>query len=389
MKREEFEHSPAGRLVPTILESWAFVPHPLPPKLDMAAIVGPLTRAAQMLGELNGVGRMLPNPYLLIRPFSRREAVASSSLEGTITTLPDLFQYEAGAKARTLRSETREVHNYVRAMEHANRRLKELPVSLRLIREIHEILMDHVHWTRGSRMPAGEFRREQNWIGSEPGPIARFVPPPPAEMLPALNALERYIRTPPNPELPFLVRLALVHYQFETIHPFSDGNGRVGRLLIPLMLHEEGSLAQPLLYLSAFFERHRDQYIDRLYRVSRDGAWVEWIGFFLKGIEEQSRDGVIRARRLLDLRSTYRERLQQARASALLPRIIDLVFESPVLHVPMVAKELGITYRSAQQNVQKLVTAGILRDLGEGLRPRMFIAEEVIDAVRRPLEGLN
>ena len=365
---------------------WAFVPHPLPPELSFnAGLVNTLSDADRALGELAGLGRTLPNPQLLIAPFIRREAVLSSRIEGTQTDLTDLYAYEAGKlplfaglKMVPPESDVKEVTNYVRAMEYGLERLQTLPVSLRLIRELHGILMEGV---RGDRATPGEFRRSQNWIG-RPGCTlneAEFVPPPVAEMNEALDAFEKYLHA--GNTYPPLVRLAFIHYQFETIHPFLDGNGRIGRLLVTLLLVTWNLLPLPLLYLSAFFEQHRQPYYDLLRGVSEKGAWQEWVTFFLQGVAEQARDAGTRAKRLQDLQREWRERLFQARSSALLLLLVDSLFVTPVVTIPQTQRLLGITYRSAKANVEKLVHAGILRQTGESSYGKMYLAPELLEVI--------
>lgn len=381
MNPDDFNASPAGRLVATTGGQWAFVPHPLPPAFDPAPLFALAAEAAARLGELSGVGRTLPNPHLLIGPFRRREAVASSRIEGTITTLSDLFLYEAAAR-EPIAPDAREVYNYVLALDHGIERLDELPVSLRLIREIHQILLMDLGLQRGATQP-GEFRNDQNWIAGVGVAIddARFVPPPPQELMPALGALEHYIHEPPPPNLPLLVRVALIHYQFETIHPFPDGNGRVGRLLIPLLLTAAGALSQPLFYLSAYFEKHRQRYYDLLLAVSRYGAWGDWIEFFLNGVVEQCADATARSDRLLALRDRYRDQMVQARASALLLQLIDHLFEVPVITIPGAARHLDVTYHTARGQVSRLVDSAILRPI-ESTWPRLYRADEIISVVQ-------
>ncbi len=269
----------------------------------------------------------------------------------------------------------REVANYVTALEYGLGRLKDLPVSLRLIREMHERLM---HGVRGEYMTPGEFRRSQNWIGP-PGCLlmdATFVPPPVDEMKEALGELEKYLHAPST--LPPLVRLALIHYQFEAVHPFLDGNGRIGRLLLTLLLCAEGLLPQPLLYLSAYFERHRQEYYDLLLGVSQAGRWHDWVMYFLRGVAEQSQDAVKRSSRLLDLRQEYRQKLQSARASALLLQLVDELFSYPAISIARAAKRLDVTPRSAQLNVDRLMDEGILEEATGRKRNRVFIAPGII-----------
>jgi Fic family protein len=328
------------------------------------------------LGLLDGVGRTLPNPYLLARPFIRREAVLSSKIEGTQASLSDVVLLEAGLpSARGAEGDVREVLNYARALEFALHPQGQLPVSLRLIRQLHEILMTGVRGAVPGKTP-GEFRRSQNWIGP-PGcslEEATFIPPREEEMNQALFALESYLHS--NDKLPPLLRLALIHYQFEAIHPFLDGNGRVGRLLVSFLLCEWELLAQPLLYLSAFFERRQSEYYDRLLRVSLHGEWGAWVAFFLEGVSVESRDAVERSQRLRALRDDYRARLQKARASALPLRLVDALFDRPALTVRQARELLGVTYPAARGNLDKLVAAGILEPRPS--HPKTYLATEIV-----------
>lgn len=333
------------------------------------------------LGELKGIGRTMPNPYLLIRPLQRKEAVASSNIEGTHTSLSDLFLFEAGADEKGRPPDTREVHNYVRAMEHALSRLSEIPVCLRLMREAHEILLMDVQKHRGAVIVPGEFKSETNWIGGLTVQSARFVPPPPKEALESLKALEAFIHDEAALKMPPLLSSAMIHYQFETIHPFPDGNGRLGRLLIPLILCEKQVLTQPLLYMSAYFERHKDEYIDRLFAVSAKGDWLGWIEFFLKGVVEQCQDTVVRIQRVQDIHSDYKARLQQARSSGLALALADTVVSSPVISIPYAQRILGVTYRGAQINIEKLVSVGILREMPVDTRPKFYMADDILQAI--------
>jgi Fic family protein len=340
-----------------------------------------ISEASMQLGELKGIGRTLPNPYLLVRPLQKREAVASSNIEGTVTSLSDLFLFDAGADEKGRAPDTREVHNYVRALERAIARLPQLPVCLRLMREAHGILLDGVQKHRGANIIPGEFRADQNWIGGRTVALARYVPPPPAELANALDAFEKFIQSDHATLMPPVILLALIHYQFEAIHPFPDGNGRLGRLLLPLMLCEKGVIPQPLLYMSSYFEKHRDEYIDTLFNVSKNGDWESWISFFLKGVIEQCKDTIVRVQRLQDLHAIYRERLQRARASALVVRLVDNILESPFVTIPRAQSILGVSYRGAKMNVQKLIDAQILSDLGMDTRPKWFYAREVYSII--------
>jgi Fic family protein len=364
----------------------AFVPNPLPPALQLdPALVRTLSDADRALGELAGLGRTVTNPNLLIRPFIHREAVLSSRIEGTQAELADLYAYEAGqlaltsSKPSSTDADVREVHNYVNALEYGIQRLATLPISLRLVRELHERLMMGV---RGNSATPGEFRRSQNWIG-RPGSTltdAEFVPPPVPEMQTTLSELEKYCHQ--ECQYPPLVRIGLIHYQFEAIHPFLDGNGRIGRLLISLLLVHWELLPLPLLYLSAFFERQRQDYYALLLAVSTRSAWHEWLTFFLRGVQEQARDAVARAKRLQDLQQAWRQQLQAApRTSALLLQLVDELFQTPALTVPHVQKLLNVTHRAANQMVARLVREHILHAVPGHARNRQFVAQAILEVL--------
>lgn len=378
MNPEDFKDSKTGKLVPTI-KGFAFLPDPLPPRLlDLAILIPQLSRAERALGELSGVGRTLQNPFLLVRPFMRREAVASSKIEGTVTNLPQLFLFELDQGTTRAPGDAKEVWNYVRALESALAQLDRLPVSGRLIKETHRILMKDVQSHRGGHIVPGEYRTDQNWIGARLIENARFVPPPPQEVDGAMSNLEKYIHQD-DVEVPLLIRLALIHYQFETIHPFPDGNGRVGRLLIPLIFCAQKEISQPLLYLSPYFERNYDEYIDHMLAVSQYGLWERWIAFFLDGVEETCKDAIEKARALQDLREQYRDKVQRARSSALLGRLIDLLFEHPAITIPYAADKLQITYNAAKNNIERLMDDKILRAGADEQRPKFFFADAVIE----------
>ncbi len=379
MTPSDFGNSAAGKVILTTRDYWAFIPAPLEPDLDIKlSFVTALSGADRALSELAGIARTLPNPHLLIRPFVRREAVLSSRIEGTQASLSDLLFYEAAYAKEPAGSDVKEVSNYVTALEYGIARLTELPLSLRLIREMHERLMRGV---RGESQTPGQFRRSQNWIGP-PGCTlmdAVFVPPPVEEMKIALSNFERYLHD--ESQYPPLVRIALTHYHFEAIHPFLDGNGRIGRLLVTLLLHTTGLLSQPLLYLSAYFEKHRTQYYHHLLEVSRNGDWENWIRFFLVAVESQSQDAILRSDRLLSLWTAYRKSLQEARASALLLGLIDQLFSAPAVNTKMAADLLGVTQRSAQLNIDKLIDAGILVEVTGQKRNRIYVAPDIVSAV--------
>jgi Fic family protein len=347
----------------------------------MDRLASPLATAAQLLGELNGVGRTLPDPYLLIQSLQTREALTSSSMEGTYTTIDDLLLLEAGAPERNRASDTREVFNYRRALAKAIESLRTVPLSLRTLRDAHRTLLSGVARHRGSTAQAGEFKQHQNFIGAYEIENARFIPPPPKEALAALSQLEKYIQRQERGDIPDLVDAALIHYQFETIHPFADGNGRVGRMLITLHLFMRKVIREPILYLSPVFEQRKDEYIDRLHDVSRHGAWNEWITFFLDVVAESSRSAIITADSLLALQKDFRRRLKEAGRSANLIAITDFLFRSQVVSIPQIAEHLGVQYRSAQLNIESLVRVGILEEIGGTSNPRYFMAREIRDII--------
>jgi Fic family protein len=346
-------------------------------------LVEGLSTADRALGELSGLGRSLPNPHLLIIPFTRREAVLSSRIEGTRASLSDLYTYEAIQLSMFAAApDVLEVYNYVRALEYGLDRLRTLPLSLRLLREVHARLMEG---GRGEHQTPGEFRRSQNWIGAPNCTLdaAAFVPPPVPEMLEALDAFEKYLYAAPT--FPPLVRLGLIHYQFEAIHPFLDGNGRIGRLLITLLTCAWGLLPTPLLYLSAFFEARRQTYYDLLLSVSQRGAWQDWLNFFLQGVAEQALDALTRARHMADLRERYRAQFQGERAAARLLQAVDLLFARPVLSVSQVSEALGVSFVSAQRYVNRLEQAGVLREVTGHARNRVYMADQVLRNLEEPL----
>jgi len=384
MNPENFSQSTSGRVIRSPLGFWAFVPNPLPPDVKWtSALISDLSEADRALGELAGLGRSLDNPHLLVRPFVRREAVLSSRIEGTQASLQDVFAYEARQESLfETSSDVGEVVNYVRALEYGLDRLAKLPLSLRLMREIHARLMKG---TRGEHLTPGEFRRSQNWIGPAGSTLetAPYVPPPVDEMAAALNAFEKFLHQPST--LPPLIRLGLIHYQFESIHPFLDGNGRVGRLLLSLLLCAWGLLPQPLLYLSAYFEANRQAYYDHLLAVSQTGAWESWLTYFLAGIASQSRDAVARIYRLQDLQQKYRQHFQSGRAAARLLRVVDLLFASPLITTRQLEKALKVDFTMAQRYIHQLEKAGLLREVTGRARNRVFRADEIIAAIDDPI----
>lgn len=352
----------------------AFFPTPLPPRphLDLSGgLREQLSRADHALGRLDGAALTLPHPDLFVFLYVRKEAVLSSQIEGTQSSLQNLLAAEARLQDPDAPADVHEVVNYVRAMNHGLARLADLPVSVRLIREIHAELLREA---RGGSLKPGELRTSQNWIGAAGCSLsdASFVPPPPEEVPSALAELERFIHT--RDELPPLIRVGLVHAQFETIHPFLDGNGRVGRLLVTFLLTEHRLLARPVLYLSHYFKRHRAEYYDRLQAVRDSGDWEGWLSFFLRGVEEVSREATSTAAAILSLREDLRARIatDMGRAAANGHRVLERLFDHPIVTVAVVREWLGVTPAGANVLVNRLVACGVLLEITGNARNRRF-----------------
>jgi Fic family protein len=363
----------AGRYFQQPTGYQAFVPAALPPELnvDLGRLQELLSQADYSLGKLDGSIYTLPNPDLFVYMYVRKEAVLSSQIEGTQSSLQNLLDAEAQLTDPTIPRDVNEVINYVSAMNYGLARLEELPVSVRLIREIHEKLMDGV---RGGNLTPGEVRNSQNWIG--PGGCslseATFVPPPPHEVLRVLSELEGFLHS--GSELPVLIQVGLAHAQFETIHPFLDGNGRVGRLLITFLLTERKRLARPVLYLSHYFKRNRTEYYERLQAVRDAGEWEEWLAFFLQGVAEVADEAAQTAGAILRMREDYRTRITDhlGRAAGNGHRVMDLLFDHPVVTVATVRDWLGITNAAANNLVSRLEEVGLLQESTGYTRNRRF-----------------
>jgi Fic family protein len=371
----------AGHLVLQSTGFRAFIPAPLPPNPSIQRdqeIDALLSAADTNLGRLDGVASILPDPDLFVAMYVRYEAVLSSQIENTQSTLEEVLQFESEPDADHPK-DVEEVVNYVSAMNYGLQRLGEFPLSLRLIREIHAELMLGV---RGSNRDPGEFRRTQNWIGPTGCTLstATFVPPPVPEMHQALDQFERFLHT--SDPMPALFFCALAHAQFETIHPFLDGNGRIGRLLITFLLCHLGVLNRPLLYLSHFFKRHRAEYYDRLMAVRTDGHWEQWIKFFLRGVSEVSLDATETARKILRLREESRTRLTHVGSTSnLAHRLLDLLFKNPMITVKFVASQLGCSFAKASQLVGSFqqLEPGLLEETTGFARNRKFRFKPYLD----------
>lgn len=351
----------------------AFVPFPLPPAppLELSGHRQRLLeRASLALGRLDSVSALLPDPQLFLYAYIRREAVFSSQIEGTQSSLSDLLLFEMEEAPGTPLDDVVEVSNYIRALEHGMARLREgFPLCNRLLREMHAHLMSR---GRGSDKEPGEFRRTQNWIGGTRPGNARFVPPPPHEVEPSMAALEAFLHEETS-GMPVLLKAALAHVQFETIHPFLDGNGRLGRLLIALLLHHGGLLGQPLLYLSLYLKQHRQVYYDLLDRVRVTGDWEAWVDFFLEGVETTSLGAVETALRLVALFEEDARRLHQSgRNAATALRVLAALRRRPILSLPQLCELGAMTFPTANKAMAQLVEAGFARELTGQRRNRVF-----------------
>lgn len=380
MEPRDFVCPDAGKVVRTPQGYHAFVPAPPPRIAYDPGLVAALSQADAAVSELSGLGRFLPNPHLLIAPYVRREAVLSSRIEGTRASLSDILLDEVRADIpHGDEADIREVRNYVTALEYGVKRLKRLPLSLRLVRELHGKLMKGV---RGNSATPGEFRRSQNWIG-RPGSTpatAVYVPPPVAELNRVLGQWELSLHE--QDKYPDLIQCALMHEQFEAIHPFLDGNGRVGRLLITLFLMERGRLSQPLLYLSAYIEAHRDDYYRLLQRVRTHCDWPAWLLFFLNGVTETATDALARAGRLMTLRETWHRRLI-GKPNAL--ALFDVLFTNPYISAAGAQKILGVSNPTARQVIALLAKAGMLKEVTGRKWGQLYVAQPVLRIIDKPL----
>lgn len=378
MNQEDFSPDSPGRLIRSTFGGWTFVPNVLPPPFEYTRnLVAELCQADRALGELAGAGRGLANPHLLIRPFLRREAVLSSRIEGTVTRLDQLFLFEAEPDRLVQVEDAQEVFNYVRALEVGLEAIRNgQPFTRGLLREVHKVMMQGV---RGENKRPGEFRNQSVVIGS----ASRFRPADHHLVDPLLDGLLEFLRE--ERSLPIVVQLAMMHYHFEAIHPFNDGNGRVGRLLITLMLCERGVLPQPLLYLSAFFDENREEYYDHLLAVSRHNRWNDWFEFFARGVTEQAIDATRRTGRLLDLSLEYRRLAARVSRSPKSILLIDELFASPYITINRAITVTTTTFKTAAKLIESLVELGILREITQQPRYRIFCADRINELLDKPL----
>jgi Fic family protein len=375
MDKRQFTNEASGTIV-TAPEGYpAFVPEPAPRALALSEdSFAALDEASNQLGVLQGVGRQIRNPHLLIAPYMSREAVLSSRIEGTQTTMSDVYAADLEQGDLVQATDVREVQNYRSA--HQLGLASSLPLSLRLIRNLHKRLMKGV---RGQGRHPGEFRTYQNFIGAPSGADATYVPPPVPQMRQLLDDLDNFLNE--NALRP-LAQAAVAHYQFEAIHPFGDGNGRVGRLLIPLFLRDRGLLPQPLLYLSAYFERNRTEYYERLLRVSTHGDWDGWIHYFLVGVSQQAGEAIDLADKLLALHNRYREELQAERVTANVLTLIDALFENPLIYTKHAEIVLGVSAPTARATIKVLENHGVLREITRRSWKKIYEASEIYSLLR-------
>lgn len=373
MDRKNFTKSATGQLVKISVprEDWAFVPNPLPPDWKFPERLWPLlVEAKEELARLDGIARSLPNPELLLRPLQSREALRSSSLEGTYATPEELllfeFQPREPKSERDPANAHLEVANHSSSLRRGLKLLDELPICLRLIRELHKVLLSGV---RGRDKAPGEFRKNQNHIGSD----YRFIPPPANYLEACLDRFERELNTDKSPYDP-LVYCYLLHYQLETIHPFLDGNGRVGRVLLSLMVFKLCNLFMPWLYMSAYFERYKDEYIDNLFRVSSEGDWETWVEFCLRGTVVQATDSISRCSSLKALKDQFHASAETAGMRA--HPIIEGLFTTPVLGIPETARHYNVSYPTARSDIQRLVDLGILAEVRDRY-PKLYYSRQI------------
>jgi len=376
MDVSQFGESRTGKLVPTVEGMQAFVPNPLPPELDLNCIINEFGEASAALGGLREIGSTIVNPYMVIRPLQRNEALRSSAMEGTFSTADNLAIVEALDNASS-NDATREVYNYIRAIDYAIEQLQTLPISHRVIRGMHGVLLEKATKARGANKRPGEYKIHQNWIGALQIQEARFIPPPPEQSLQCMDDFEVFLNSEAA-GVPPLISAGLSHYQFEAIHPFGDGNGRVGRMLITLQLLSQSLLDTPLLYLSPFIEANKDEYIDAMFAVSSIGDWERWLRFFLVTIKASCEETTRTIGKLNELQERYRGLIQAQTKSVSALSICDHLFERPVVSITDASKVSGTSYQSAKKNVDQLIRLGILERVPGFENPKLFWAKELI-----------
>ncbi len=365
----------------------SFIPELLPPKHSVkfsSELQTLLSKADRTLARLDGVVTVLPNPDLFIAMYVKKEALLSSQIEGTQASLEGVLEFEADLTPKEDIDDIKEVVNYIKALDYGIEKLKKFPMSLRLIKEIHKIL---IKGTRGTHKTPGKFRRTQNWIGPPGASLneATFVPPPPGMVLELMGNLEKFIHGKDN--IPPLIKIALIHSQFETIHPFLDGNGRIGRLLITFYLYWMNILSKPLLYLSFYFKKNRAEYYDFLMKVRTEGVWEKWIRFFLKGIGEVSEEGTNTARKIIKLKDDLITKLYENSISSIYAvKLIDLLFKNPVIDVKNIVEELNTHRDTANELVKRFEKIGILKEITGKQRYKKYIFSDYVAIIKKGTE---
>jgi Fic family protein len=381
MRTEDFI-SPSGQIVQTLEGHKAFVPFKLPPQIDLLSLINPLGEAVQLLSELRGAARRTENPYVLIEPLQRREALTTSAMEGTFTSIENLVLEEENVGGRRDEN-SRETFNYIVALRNAVAGLQKYPISHRIIKEAHARLLSGLSNERGANKRPGEYKQHQNWIGGGRDiKNARYVPPPPELTQGCMDDIEKYVNREDVGVIQKVIDLAIVHYQFEAVHPFGDGNGRIGRMLVTLMAVQSELLELPILLLSPHLEKHKNEYIDLMYNVTTRSEWTEWLKFFLTAINATCRDTIAKIDTLIALQKDFKNRAAQAGRSSKLIETVDMLFNSPVTTVPRMMERHKITYRAALLIIEKLMDVGILQERAN-TTPKYFIAPEIIAATNR------
>lgn len=377
MNIDEFTDKQRANLTKTSKGAWTFVPPPLPPSIDMSRIALDLGAAAAAIGELKGAARRLQNPYMLITPLIRKEALTSSAIEGTITTIDDMLLEQVSAPGLS-DDNAREAFNYVRALDEATKLLKSLPISHRVINAAHKILFTGLSPARGAGKRSGEYKTAQNAIGKtgDDETTARYVPPPPAQTIECMNRLEAYINRDNRLAGEELLDIGTAHYQFEAIHPFSDGNGRIGRMLVTLMAQQLKLVEHPLLHVSADIENNKSDYIDRLFAVSSQGDWEGWLAFFLQTVRRSCTSATAKVDQVIELQREFREKALSHRSNYRLATIVDSLFTKEWITVSEAQQLCGVTFPTAQSDLETLVQLGILQQMKRP-RPAIFVAPAI------------
>jgi len=362
----------------------AFIPNPLPPEPPLKyddKLQSSLSEADRALAKLEGITTVLPNPDLFIAMYVKKEALLSSQIEGTQASLEGVLEFEANLIPKEDVNEIKEVINYIKALNYGIERLEKLPMSLRLIKEIHKILIEG---TRGSHRNPGEFRKSQNWIGPAGASLneADFIPPPPDKVISSMNELEKFFHAEDN--IPPLVKIALIHAQFETIHPFLDGNGRIGRLIITFYLFWKKILSKPLLYLSFYLKKNRSEYYDLLMKIRNEGAWEDWMKFILKGVSQTSEEASNTAREIIGLKEELIKKLYENSISSIYAvKLIDLLFYTPLVSVKGVSKKFNISKETANELVNRFEKIGIIKEITGKQRYKKYSFKDYVDIIAR------